>query len=474
MRIVCIPIDSRPCNTQFLKRLVSWAGSEIALPAPEETDFFRRPADHAAERAFLEKELETCDSAVISLDHWCYGSLLASREEDVSPEEALHRAEELRQMLMRFPGVPVYMSSVILRSSISAFGMGDLDAYNAVTEYSVYTDRFERFGLEEDRKKRDEALARIPEGIPEKIRRVRDRNLRVNLAAADMAADDIVTSLCILQEDTQSYGFPRRDQRMIEEHLLKRHPANVFLRNGTDEAGALLAARALWEGREDLKAHILYLGDGGFIAPFEDRPFRENMESACRQIGIVPDPASDTVIAVCCPEKGGRGDAYQGMDGGHLQYLAAEADRLVESGKRVYLLDVARANGGVPLFGHMHAANELWGYSAWNTASNAMGTLLAQVLTDCMNGRPNRQYFMERLLDDYVYQGTVRQRLHEELLAAGEDPYCIKNTRMPQKMLEDLFERFMPELWPLEKIPPYRVRLRWNRIFEIEAEAGGA
>ena len=59
------------------------------------------------------------------------------------------------------------------------------------------------------------------------------------IAVGDQLSFDI-----ILQEDTQSYGFPRRDQRMIEEHLLIRQPANVFLRNGTDEAGALLAARA--------------------------------------------------------------------------------------------------------------------------------------------------------------------------------------------------------------------------------------
>ena len=471
MRIVCIPIDSRPCNTQFLERLVTWAGSGIVLPRPEETDFFRRPADHAQTRDFLARELPACDAAVISLDSWCYGSLLASREEDVSPEEALRRTDELRQVLSACPDVPVYMSSVILRSSISTFGMGDLEAYNAMTEYSVYADRFERFGEEADRQKRDSALSRVPSGLADKVLRVRERNVRVNLAAVDMAADGYVKSLCILQEDSQIYGLPRRDQRQVEARLRQKGPAGVFVRNGTDEAGALLAAQALWEGRPPFKAHILYLGDEGFIAPFEDRPFRENMESACRQIGIEPDHASGTVIAVCCPEKGGQGDAYQGADKAHLGLLAAEADRLIEGGKRVYLLDVVRANGGCrDLIGQMRHADGLWGYSAWNTASNSMGTLLSQVLTDEINGHPNRQYYKERLLDDLVYQGTVRQQLHKELLAAGEDPYFIRDTARAQSMLEAFFALSLPELWPLRELPEYRVKLCWNRIFEIEVK----
>ena len=89
MRILCLPIDSRPCNTQFIRRLTAWAGHELVLPRKEEMDDFRCPAPYAGSFAFIKRELPRCGAAVISLDHWCYGSLLASREEGVSEAEAL-------------------------------------------------------------------------------------------------------------------------------------------------------------------------------------------------------------------------------------------------------------------------------------------------------------------------------------------------------------------------------------------------
>ena len=462
MRILCLPIDSRPCNTQFIRRLVSWAGHELVLPDQTEMDDFRRPAPFAGSAAFLKRELPRCGAAVISLDHWCYGSLLASREDTVSEDEALKRVQELKDLLGAHPEIPVYMSSVILRSTISAFSQQDMPAYLAMIDYSVAADRLERFGLNEDREKLENARALIPEPVLRKALDARRRNLRVNLSAVEMAAEGIVRSLSVLQEDCQVYGLPRKDQRAIEEHIRKTGAQSVFLRNGTDEAGALSAALAMRAGREKLPVDIRFWGNAGFIAPFEDRPFMENMESACREAGIVPCENSGTVICVCCPE-----DESRGASETLQRQYAAQADALVREGKRVYLLDLIVPNGGSTyLVESLKEADGLWGYSAWNTASNAMGTLLAQVISDALRGRPNRAYYQERLLDDWLYQTVIRPQLTERLEERGENIFDLARKERAEELLSALFQKEVPARWPLAALPRYRVSLPWNRVFE--------
>ncbi len=467
MRILCLPIDSRPCNTQFIRRLTAWSGHELILPRREEMDDFRRPAPYAGSFAFLKRELPRCGAAVISLDHWCYGSLLASREDGVNEEEALKRVEELKNLLRDHKDIPVYMNSVILRTTISAFSPKDMTAYQAMIDYSTAADRLERFGMAEDQEALERARALIPEKVLKKALNARRRNLRINLAAVEMAAEGLAASLSVLQEDCQIYGLPRKDQRAIERRVKETGASNVFLRNGTDEAGALSTAAALQAGRDKLPVEIQYWGNGGFIAPFEDRPFRENMESACREAGILPWIGSETVVCVCCPEEGNQGASQRQM----RQY-AARACALAREGKRVYLLDVIMPNGGsTGLVESLNEADGLWGYSAWNTASNSMGTLLAQVITDALRGKPNRAYYQERLLDDWLYQSVIRPQLTEILEAEGENIYDLARKQHAENLLRTLYEKELPMRWPLSALPRYQVSLPWNRIFEAAVSA---
>ena len=472
MRLVCLPIDSRPCNTQFVRRITEWAGSELILPEASQLDDFTRPAPFDASLTFLERELPRADAAIVSLDHLCYGGLLASREETVPEEEALRRVSRLRELLEKHSGVPVYLNTILLRSSISTLRRADVSVYQAVTEFSVHSDRYARFGLPEDLARMNAARERIPAPLLEKVFRVRLRNLAVTLAGADLAADGLLAGLSILQEDCQEYGLPSQDQRTAEARLRElglweRYP----IRNGTDEGGALQAAQALRAGQPPLEAEIRWIGGSRFIAPYEDRPFGENVRLACQAIGIRPVPESKAVICVYCPEHGEQGEAGDPVSPSWLEQCAAAADQAVSEGRRVYLLDVLRANGGIPgLLRAMKQADSLWGYSAWNTASNSLGTLLAQMISDDLAGAPNRAFFQERLLDDLAYQGHIRTLLNEELTARGEDVFALTDKSEAEKALRELYRRELPGLWPLKDLPEYQVSLPWSRTFEVFAQ----
>ena len=475
MRVACLCLDSRPVNTQFLQELAAWAGSEAVLPRPEEMDCFRTPGSFEGAMAFLRRELPRADAAVISLDRLCFGSLIASRaEESASPQDALNRLEALQALLADHPQVPVYAFSVIMRSSISTLSAGDLTAYRAMTEYSVHCDRFDRFGLEEDRQAMEAARALMPEGLLDRVLRVRERNLSVNLRAVELAASGVFRSLSLLQEDCQTYGLPRKDQRALLARMGELGTANVYLRNGADEGGAVCLAGALRAGRPAIPAEVITLGEAGFTAPYEDRPFPENLRSACEELGIVPAAGAKNVILVCCPEHGEQEEAERPAREGYLRLCAERADELVASGRQVYLLDVVRANGGsLDLVRAMKRAEGLAGYSAWNTASNSMGTLLAQLVTDDLRGEANFAFLEERLLDDLFYQGLLRQTLQEQLCALGEDVYALTDKPRAEAVLAQLFARELPALWPLPELPAYRTSLPWPRTFEMKAEVPG-
>ena len=139
MKIVHLPLDSRPCNWQFPGQLAAWSGHECVVPT--EMDFFTTPDSFENTREFLFKEAEGADALVVSAEHLCYGSLLESRNDNVPREEALERLELLMALHQAYPNLPIYVYGVVMRSSVSALYAGDLQLHRAMTEYSMYTDR---------------------------------------------------------------------------------------------------------------------------------------------------------------------------------------------------------------------------------------------------------------------------------------------------------------------------------------------
>ena len=108
----------------------------------------------------------------------------------------------------------------------------------------------------------------------------------------------------------------------------------------------------------------------------------------------------------------------------------------------------------------------LAGYSAWNTASNALGTILAQIMSDQLAQKVQTAFLWERLLDDLVYQGAVREQLNESLQAAGEDPFHLADPAHAQGELAHLMQQYLRSESMLPNVPDYAVSLPWTRTFE--------
>ncbi|MBR4443999.1 MAG: DUF4127 family protein [Clostridia bacterium] len=467
MRVVCLPLDSRPCNLLFPQQLARWCGDVCAVPDASEMDDFTRPASFESTRAFLERELPGADAAVISIDRLCFGSLLASREESVSESEALGRLAWLAKLSESWPRIPFYAFSVIIRASISALASGDLDSYHAMADYSAWSDIADETGDAEARRRAREARERVPAAILRKYHAVRARNHAVNRRCVELARTGVFDSLELLMEDAPPHGFHRREQRELLR--LTGGDSRVSLRNGADEGGAIGVMKAALRG-EPVDAEVIWLGcpEGDFIARYEDRPFRENLDRALAYAGVRATPGATRALVIACPPDGRQGECGETNAPEGTPPIARAVDALIAAGKQVYLLDLLGANGGSFALMERVAAPRLCGYSAWNTASNALGTIVAQLVSDAKAGKANIAFRNERILDDLFYESRVRQALNEKLRALGEDPYRLADKPNAERMLREEYAALKHPL--LDMVGPYAVSLPWSRTFEALVE----
>ncbi|MBR1681030.1 DUF4127 family protein, partial [bacterium] len=121
--------------------------------------------------------------------------------------------------------------------------------------------------------------------------------------------------------------------------------------------------------------------------------------------------------------------------------------------KNFMIADVRFANGAdnafVEKFINEKYENNFFGYSAWNTSANTVGSLLCAAKVKFLAKKYNENAFKRlqavRLLDDWAYQANKRQNPNEDM-----------------SKFEKKVEAFLDYEINAEYLYP------WNRSFEIE------
>jgi len=485
MKICILPLDSRPCSYDFVKALAEINGVTAILPPLDDMGFFRESSKHATISRWLIENATNCDAAVISIDQLLYGGLIASRQNLITAEEALARLELLSKLKEKNPSLKIYACTVLMRTTVSTLNLEGKIWWEAVAQYSKYSYLVARDpSNKENVHTLQELKDKIPKTLLDEFLAARKRNHTVNKACVELTQKGVIDYLPILQEDCTEAGLHKIEQEHILD-IIRQHNLEykVPLHNGTDEATAELLARAVTT--EPMPVNVRWLGseqNDKFVALFEDRPFKQNLDSHLATVNIAKDDSANTVLFIY-PPKGNQADfctddeapPITGYSPAELKSFADEISDAVKCGAKVYLLDVAFANGGdYELLSHVAAQVDildLYGYSAWNTACNALGTILSQiVLSNGQNSELNKQFTAKRILDDVIYQGIVRKSLNNELLRIGDDPWCIQNLSQAKELLEINWELAKPQITTLlgENAHRFKAQLRWPRTFEVE------
>lgn len=483
-----IPLDTRPCTYDFPVQLARQAGAEVMLPPAGLMAHYKTGSDIHALARWIEKAAPQCDAFVISVEQLLHGGLIQSRQAAAGLDRLLERLQTIRLIKDRTPGLVIYLSNVIMRTSISTLDPETLVWWEKINRYSTLSYR-EKADNDRSAARQCRALEQeIPAKILQTFFEARRINHEINCACVRLAADGVADTLYLLQEDCSPESLQRFEHDILIQDITARDLSRkVFMFNGTDEAGAELMQKAISPAGCELE--VVWIGKtSDFVAKYEDRPFRENLAGHLDALSIREVKDAPRVLLILTPNGAQReaslseADVRRDYTSDELMAYCRIIESYVRQGRSCYLLDLDFANGGntklLEILSRVLPVRQLCGYAAWNTASNALGTVLAQILaSQTKNDAVNRAFTAERILDDAIYQSIVRQVAAKRLTACGEDIYNIQDRARAEHCLQDAFNAVRPltEVIFAGHLPDFKVRLRWPRLFEaaIFTQTGG-
>jgi hypothetical protein len=511
LRIALVPLDDRPVCLQYPQKMAALAHAELVSPPMASLGRFTVPGDtRAIARWLQQQDLASLDALIVSVDMLAYGGLVASRVHQIGADQALATLEVLREIHRQRPSLPIFGFSVIMRLAPTADGVNEAWRVPLArwAEISPYTRTDSAFA--------EEAAAlrtAIPAEALRDYQQARARNLRVNRAAVDLLAEGVFTHLVLSQDDARPRGVHVADREMLTADLHSRQLTDrAGLQPGADEVAMLLLARAVLQARGMAPTvHAIYSSEATrtMVAPFEDRPLHETVRFQLHAAGATADADADADADLLLFVYASRHEPARAAS-----FADAIADALA-AGRRVVVADIdpkGDVQGASADFTEALLARDvprrLHGYASWNTAGNTTGTAIPHALLyhagtrlapPCGDppwqdvARAQVTFLLHRLLNDYAYQGVVRQAVNADLRAEGRSSLWLREHAgdVEARLLRDLgpyLERFA-RVFSQAPRPPLHVHLTnvrnvhlslpWARTFEaliafdVDVEPGG-
>ncbi|OLV16939.1 DUF4127 family protein [Deinococcus marmoris] len=461
MKIALLPLDDRPVSVQLPQQVAALHGLELVIPPLETLGHFMRAGDTGLAASWLREQAAQVDAAVINVDALCYGGLIQGRQPHVPLAAALERLSLLTELRADFPRLRILAVSVIMRTTITASNAAQMPFYEAMGEFVQLRSLLP--GRPDLQPEFERLQSFLPAELVGEFDAARARNHHINRACLELCSAGVIERLLLLQEDCTPAGPHRAEQRaLLQERRALGLADRAFLHPGADEGSAMCLA-VLAAQDQPLTYQLCVTNSATFHqpTPFEDRSIARSFLGQARVLGLRRKAAADRLIFLHTPEA---------TD----QQIEAGLDTLAQALERhcaVYVGDLDHPNGGDSRLVHALVRrgllNELSGYAAWNTAGNAIGTLLSMIVPDRPEEAAHEVAFLTRLMDDWWYQTVARPAINAALLDTGHDSVCLdtEGVREAQRLLRQLWETQRPA-WMTERPTP-ELSFPWPRTFEV-------
>ena len=444
MKIAFVPIDNRPvCYT--LPKLIAQIDEEIEFFLPERSLLGDLDCIANIEGLFdWLKDLPKLDALVVSLDTLAYGGLIPSRRCPETFDEIKSRIEKLKEILLE-KECKIYAFSSIMRISNNNYNQEEKEYWSKwgkkIFDYSFQT---HKLGCESC------ITNIIPSEILDDYIATRKRNFEINKIYLEWQKEGLFDTLIFSKDDCAEYGFNVQEAKFLEE-------LGGFTKTGADEIPLSLLSRAIL-GEIKICPIFLEPNSKDLISNYEDVSIEKSVLGQIELAGckVVPEKDADILLYV------NNFIDHQGeiVMGVNTQSFSGE---FIVPNKPYMVADVRFANGADNNFVKELFKNNLddnfYGYSAWNTSANTLGSLICGAKVKYFAKSFNQDAFKKlqvtRFLDDWAYQANVRQTLSEpnvENLVAGMKEF--------EKVVADKLETEIN----VNYIYP------WKRLFEVEVE----
>ncbi len=445
MKIAFVPIDNRPvCYT--LPELIAKIDSSIEFFLPE-----RRLLGDLTKQANIEglfewlKNLPKLDAMVLSLDTLAYGGLIPSRRCPETFEKIKERIEVLR-VILEEKECKIYAFSSIMRISNNNYNDEEKEYWSKwgkkIFDYSYQT---HKLGCESC------ITNLIPSEILDDYLNTRKRNFEINKIYLEWQKDGLFDTLIFSKDDCAQYGFNVQEAQFLEA-------LGGFTKTGADEIPLSLLARAI-EG--DVKVCPIFLEPDckHLISNYEDVSVEKSVFGQLELAGIkVCEHDEADILLFVNNFKERQGEIVMGVN-------TENFSKCFETPNVPFMVaDVRFANGAdnafvKELFKNNLNGENFYGYSAWNTTANSLGSLICGAKVKFLARQYDEKAFeklqVTRFLDDWAYQANVRQTLKTP-------DVDTLNTGMKE------YEKTIAKV--LETEIDVKYSYPWERLFEVEVE----
>ena len=112
-KILLVPLDDRPVNTEDPRWMGRLVEETIQLPPHALLGKFTRPGNPEKILTWLSRNLPAACAVIVSIDMITYGGLIASRTMATPFKGANARLHKLFQLIQHHPNTPFYLFSIL-------------------------------------------------------------------------------------------------------------------------------------------------------------------------------------------------------------------------------------------------------------------------------------------------------------------------------------------------------------------------
>lgn len=508
-KVLLVPLDTRPPCRQFVIHAGRIADTEVLTPPSEIMDYYSQPSNTKAVQQWLDSQMDSAEAVILSIDQLLYGGLLAARETDKTPEELDAFLASLQELHERHPSIPIYAFSILPRITPP----DSIDGYEEkklLMRYSRLLDKLSLHGNAEDALELDELKEKIPPASLQKYQTLFEKNSHLNKHLSLMASQGTLTRLIIGQDDGETYGIPNIEKRSIQTFLASQSISErcVSITHGADEIAMTLLAEIRIKTAAPTRVCIAYNDEDTpkLIMPYMASSIADTVQEKLRMLGCIPVSSTDEadfILFISCGTHDNLSSRLENV---------TQLQKWIDEGKEVALVDLSEHFQAqevlFPLLLQEHLPlNALIAYAGWNTASNSIGTALAQALlydtslrkasskTEALQiCQSNLTFLNNRYLEDYYYLKDVIEQVDTSLRKAGyknvNDLDLEHNHRWSNAMLREAMQQriqtykntraFRAPVTIHAPVTDLRIRARnltadmsypWPRTFEIHLDS---
>ena len=441
MKICFIPIDNRPvCYNLAIDIAAIDKDIELFIPPREFLGSLTKYADVDKIYEWF-KELPQVDKVILSLDTIAYGGLIPSRRANYSEKEIKERVLKFRSEWVKRKAKVLAFSS-IMRISNNNYNEEEKEYWKdygtRIFEYSYNTHKCSLGNLGSP------VQNLIPKSILNDYLMTRQRNFNINKMYLEWQKLGYFDELIFSKDDCAEYGFNVKEAKELEKLGGK-------VITGADEIPISLLSRAI---EKKLSVNPIFIEENskGLISNYEDVSIEKSVLNQLNLAGIEVKKDADITLIV---------NNFKDHQGEIVMKRPTElfSGEIKLPDSPYMIADVRNANGADNNFVEKILPqinlDNFYGYSAWNTSANSLGTLIcaAKIKFNAKeyDDKAFKKVQMIRFLDDWAYQANVRQMI--------DKPQDIKNYMNP-------FEEKISKVLDIEIKNNYTYP--WDRLFEIE------